>query len=354
MSDLLTPPNNPLPGVPHVESPLFDHLFKGQEDHPWYQIAVDLHNKGYAVIDFPDDVLDARVERITYRLGAHFKMDEWVAKGGRLVDGGRVQDDWRKDDDIKAIAANQTILDILAFCYGRNAFPFQTLNFPVGTQQHFHTDAMHFSSIPERFMCGVWVAMEDIDETNGPLVYYPGSHKLPFYSNEQMGVFWEGDHPGQTLYHTAWQALMDAHGLKPDYFHARKGQALIWAANLMHGGAQRTARRTRWSQVTHYYFEDCVYYTPMTSDLAFGRGNMRNPPNLLTGSLEEAHYLGHPVDKAFQKMMKANQVASIRGEEMRFGASTPLARPSPQRKDERPGKKPKSFIKRLKRAIREF
>ncbi len=40
---------------------------------------------------------------------------------------------------------------------------------------------VHFNSIPQRFMCGVWVAMEDIAPDNGPLHYYPGSHKLPFY-----------------------------------------------------------------------------------------------------------------------------------------------------------------------------
>ena len=33
--------------------------------------------------------------------------------------------------------------------------------------------------MPEGFMCGVWVALEDMDMENGPLVYYPGSHKLP-------------------------------------------------------------------------------------------------------------------------------------------------------------------------------
>ena len=30
-------------------------------------------------------------------------------------------------------------------------------------------------------MCGVWVALEDITEDNGPLHYYPGSHRLPDY-----------------------------------------------------------------------------------------------------------------------------------------------------------------------------
>jgi hypothetical protein len=49
-------------------------------------------------------------------------------------------------------------------------------------------------------------------------------------------------------------------------FFACKGQALIWAANLLHGGSvQHDPARTRWSQVTHYYFRDCIYYTPAFS-----------------------------------------------------------------------------------------
>ena len=59
----------------------------------------------------------------------------------------------------------------------------------------------------------------------------------------------------------------EAHDLKGRrQFHAKKGQALIWAANLLHGGAAQTnLKRTRYSQVTHYYFDNCCYYTPMSS-----------------------------------------------------------------------------------------
>ncbi len=42
----------------------------------------------------------------------------------------------------------------------------------------------------------------------------------------------------------------------------KQGQALIWYANLLHGGAAQTdLSRSRHSQVTHYYFENCTYYT---------------------------------------------------------------------------------------------
>jgi hypothetical protein len=44
-------------------------------------------------------------------------------------------------------------------------------------------------------------------------------------------------------------------------------QAILWASNLLHGGAPQADRsRSRHSQVTHVFFEGCRYYTPMLSD----------------------------------------------------------------------------------------
>ena len=43
-----------------------------------------------------------------------------------------------------------------------------------------------------------------------------------------------------------------------------RGQAIIWHPNLLHGGAEQLdSKRTRHSQVTHYFFSDCQYITPM-------------------------------------------------------------------------------------------
>ena len=88
-------------------------------------------------------------------------------------------------------------------------------------------------------MCGVWVAFEDVGDDAGPLLYYPKSHKLPIYLNEHLGtVPHSDDYPDGTYPHfvALWRRLVEAHGLQPAEFHPTKGQALIWAANLLHGG----------------------------------------------------------------------------------------------------------------------
>jgi hypothetical protein len=61
--------------------------------------------------------------------------------------------------------------------------------------------------------------------------------------------------------------FVEREGLRAEYGTMPRGHALIWSSNLLHGGApQRDRERTRNSQVTHYFFEGCEYYTPMLSE----------------------------------------------------------------------------------------
>ena len=100
----------------------------------------------------------------------------------------RIMDAWKISDNVKTIALNPKSSGILRELYGRKPLPFQTLNFPFGTQQAAHSDTIHFNSKPPGYMAGVWVALEDMDMDNGPLVYYPGSQKLPEVTMQDVGV----------------------------------------------------------------------------------------------------------------------------------------------------------------------
>lgn len=288
--------HNPLPGIPLIESPLFPALagscgFDAEEA----RIAHDLHHKGFAVFNFPDADLDARITAIQGRLGPRFGVDFADPASNKSGGETRVQDAWQQDADVRAIAANPQVIALLGKLYGRPAFPFQTLNFPVGTQQHVHSDSVHFSSLPERFMCGVWLAMEDISADAGPLFYYPGSHRWPVMTNAMIGRRGFGSDLGsaQDPFEPAWSAMCQAHGAEQEVFLARKGQALIWCANLLHGGSvQNDPRLTRWSQVTHYYFDDCIYYTPAFSDEPTGQLQLRTIRAISDGRLRPNQYLG--------------------------------------------------------------
>jgi hypothetical protein len=290
---------NPFPGMPLIESPLFPTLKASQ----WLTVeeermATNLYEQGYAVFDFPDANIDARIDRIKCNLGPRYGIDFDDPQSDKTAGERRIQDAWAFDEDVRAIAANEAVLDLLGKLYGRPAFPFQTLNFPVGTQQDAHSDAVHFSSLPERFMCGIWLAMEDISPHAGPLFYHPGSHRWPIMTNALIGRRGHGSTlaSAQAPYGPAWQALCDAQGSQEETFLARKGQALIWCANLLHGGSHQTdPHLTRWSQVTHYYFDDCIYYTPAFSDEALGRLDLRNLVAISDGQPRPNSYLGEVI-----------------------------------------------------------
>ncbi|MEH6418668.1 phytanoyl-CoA dioxygenase family protein [Pseudomonas sp. CGJS7] len=239
---------------------------------------------GYLVIDPQID--SATLDGVRERIG----------NGLLLADGegnSRTQDAWKLDPGVRDIALAPTVEAILAELHGRKARAFQTLNFRVGTQQPVHSDTIHFNSDPAGCMCGVWVALEDIDENNGAVVYYPGSHKLPearmaeVFAEPDLGarrapppqgaMTWvrrlAGRNPvfatarNYPLYEEYIARLVCRLELKPALATIRKGQAFIWAANLLHGGSiTRDPLRTRHSQVTHYYFEGARYHRPLLNE----------------------------------------------------------------------------------------
>ena len=189
----------------------------------------------------------------------------------------RIRDAWRISENVQRIASAPKVLRALEELYGRTMIAFQTLNFPVGTQQAAHSDAMHFRPAEPTLMCGVWLALEDIHSANGPLIYYPGSHRLPFVTYDNVDFTGrKSDYPDyrqfiferNTHYEEHVQRLLEEHGLRPEYATIQKGHALIWASNLLHGGAPHEDKKcTRHSQVTHYLPRDSFsYYTPMRTE----------------------------------------------------------------------------------------
>ena len=274
-----------LAGVPIIESPFFsDFLASYYFDDTQQSIAQDLNLYGFAVLPnfFAQIGHQARqIRQDLQPLFAQGKQSGEDAKQGVFTN--RIQDAFKHSQTVKQLATDPRMLALLSKLYGRQAFAFQTLNFECGSQQAVHSDAVHFHSLPERFMCGVWIALEDVTLDSGPLCYYPGSHNLPVYDSWQVG-FTPSQRTQQDEYEPLWNKLIETHRLRKQVFTAKAGDALIWTANLLHGGEPiLRAGSTRWSQVTHYYFEGCRYYTPMHSDLIEGKVAHRDPVNIAMG-----------------------------------------------------------------------
>ena len=203
--------------------------------------------------------------------------------GPHAAADGRVLDFWTRSEAVQRVATAPAVLDALRTLYGREPRPFQTLNFCRATQQPAHSDTIHFNSMPRGLMCGVWVALEDIHPDAGPLFVIPGSHTLPEYTLLDAGVD-EDPWTDHTAFHARYYPEYErfvagqvaALGLPRHPLVLPAGQAVVWAANLLHGGsAQADPSRTRHSQATHYYFEGSQPWAPMFSRP--GRPWLRDP-----------------------------------------------------------------------------
>lgn len=264
-----------LPQRPWFETDQYEeHIARAGLDAESADFVRQMAEHGYALVDLGDEARALCDQAVA-------DTERYFAKGK-----GRVQDAWYRSRAVRALATWPRMRQLLRDAYGRDPFPFQTLNFKAGSQQALHADTVHFNSVPERFMCGVWIALEDVEEGAGPLVYHPGSHKLPVMTMRDAGVNNPRPSPADYENHFVprFAERVAAAGLPARHALIKKGWAFVWAANLAHGGSAITRPgSTRRSLVVHCYFEDCLYYTPMTSDEAAGRYDLRVPANVRTG-----------------------------------------------------------------------
>ena len=145
---------------------------------------------------------------------------------------------------------------------------FQSINFLTGSEQRTHSDSIHMSTFPLGGMAAAWVALEDITPGNGPLHYYPGSHKLPYYLNADYaneGTAWLTGDKEYTEYEATIARKIAEAGIEKQIFLARKGDVFIWHANLMHGGEPHHDKaQTRKSMVFHYFSRAHICYHEIT------------------------------------------------------------------------------------------
>ncbi len=137
--------------------------------------------------------------------------------------------------------------------FERPPMPFQSLLFRYGTEQEMHQDTAYVVVRSPMEFVGCWVALEDITPGSGELQYYEGSHKIPEFLWCDRGRA----RPPEWDDHRAFLRWVceksEQAGCPMTRFHPKKGDALVWHADLVHGGSPRLKRDiTRWSLVSHY------------------------------------------------------------------------------------------------------
>ncbi|MFT5573703.1 MAG: hypothetical protein ACI9FR_002638 [Cryomorphaceae bacterium] len=226
------------------------------------ELKTTFSSTGYAIINtnLDEAVLDGAIADLNPYFGADRQHPIHVP----YADNGRVQDGWHISQNVLKVAQCPAIIEAIEGIYNAKARPFQTLNFYKGTEQRAHVDSIHFNSEPFGAMCGVWVALEDIGQEQGPLAYHSGSNRLPEMNYDYFDL--ESSSSNYDLYLECLHEVIDKNNFSLEHATIKKGQALIWAANTIHGGAKQTNKElTRYSQVTHYYLGGAKAWRPSES-----------------------------------------------------------------------------------------
>jgi hypothetical protein len=133
---------------------------------------------------------------------------------------------------------------------------FQSLSFDTGSQQGLHQDTAYVVVDRPLELAACWIALEDVQPGSGELQYMVGSHRLPDFDFGGSKKHWNADEDGHEK-HNEWARWIISEGgrrqLPVQRFMAKRGDILIWHADLAHGGSPITnASLTRKSLVGHF------------------------------------------------------------------------------------------------------
>ena len=175
---------------------------------------------------------------------------------GLPTDRLRIVDIYVQVEAARKALFSPAIVDFLSLVFERPPLLFQGLSFEKGSQQGMHQDTAYVVTSKPLELAAAWIALQDVTEGSGELMYYEGSHRLPEYRFSGEHKHWNPDRdpPAQ---HDEWASLIEANAgameLQRRTFLPKKGDVLIWSADLAHGGSLVSdSEATRKSLVGHY------------------------------------------------------------------------------------------------------
>jgi hypothetical protein len=165
---------------------------------------------------------------------------------------------------IAALWRHPAVMRYLELIFEAQPLPCQTLTYVFGSQQDPHQDTVHLTPFPAGYMCGVWVALEDVRENSGELIVYRGSHRLPRVYMGQVdcakvsGTDWS-EFDSKVV--GRWKQLLRDGQFEKVTYRPKRGTVLIWHENLMHGGSVRLdTSLSRRSIVSHVFASGAVAF----------------------------------------------------------------------------------------------
>jgi ectoine hydroxylase-related dioxygenase (phytanoyl-CoA dioxygenase family) len=169
--------------------------------------------------------------------------------------GARVVDSYVPFVEALALFASPRLFDFLKLIFEDTPQLFQSLSFDTGSQQGLHQDTAYVVVEEPLKLAACWIALEDVKPGSGELMYAPGSHRLADWDFGGGRKHWKPDVDGNEP-HDRWSRHLVEHAQQNrgvERFHAKKGDILVWHADLAHGGSPvENPELTRQSLVGHF------------------------------------------------------------------------------------------------------
>ena len=160
--------------------------------------------------------------------------------GVKLGVGARVLDSYVPLPAALDLFASDRLVALLTAIFDETPLLHQSLSFYFGSQQGLHQDTAYVVVDRPLELAACWIALEDVEEGSGELYYVPGSHREPEFVFAEAGgrKHFDPTADGRRR-HDEWSELLRHQGnsLGTKSFLAKKGDILVWHADLAHGGA---------------------------------------------------------------------------------------------------------------------
>jgi phytanoyl-CoA hydroxylase len=146
-----------------------------------------------------------------------------------------------------------SVLRFLTQIYERTPVVFQSMTMRKGSEENLHIDTGPLTLTEPMSLAASWVALEDVQPNSGEFIFVPGSHRVPerLHYGTDKGHRGDFDEYDEVLKSARRQS--EERGFKTETFMAKKGDVLIWHADLLHGGAPiKDQSLTRKSLVAHF------------------------------------------------------------------------------------------------------
>lgn len=176
-------------------------------------------------------------------------------------------------DELKQLGLNKALMSTLQHVIGYEMGLHLCLTGWVSTERDFHQDTYLNPPNLWSHYAAVWIALEDIHPDSGPFQYVPGSHTWATLRQQKLFSYLTTEQKSSPHWPTFTQKEVARvceeeiarRGAAVKTYLPKKGDVLIWHANLVHRGSEPKNRDLlRKSLICHYSAVEKRVDMPMT------------------------------------------------------------------------------------------